>query len=148
MSGRGDRYKRMKPLMVPGGACTDEENMVYSASAREYAARMTRSKFVLSMKGTGNACFRDMEALVAGAVPVLDGYRSGGKALWDDTLPAVHVPECGSGHVAKYCNPKELTRDFFEKEYAKLEKRRGSLNVQKAFWPYWLYHVFQQVPKI
>ena len=40
------------------------------------------------------ACYRDVEAVAAGAVPVLDGYRSGGKNLFGDDFPAIHIPEC------------------------------------------------------
>ena len=144
---RGDRYKRMEPLVAPGGACTDDAHLLAHVGLGEYAERLTRSKFVLSMKGNGNACFRDMETIVAGSVPVLDGYCSGGKALWDDSVPALHIPDCGNRHVAKYCDPGTLTREFLTVEYAKLEGKRQTLNVQKAFWPYWLYHVFLPVPE-
>lgn len=39
-----------------------------------------------------------------------------------------------------------MTVDWLEAQYAALEARRDELNVAKAFWPFWLYHVFLQVP--
>jgi hypothetical protein len=135
---------------MKNGACTDEglTKPTYSVGGDVYMSKLATSKFVLSPAGNGFACYRDNEAAAAGAVPVLDGYLSGGKHLFDDTFPAVHIPDCSRGpwDNPKYCNPEAITKDFLEAEYAKLEARRKELNVAKVYWPYWLYHIFKQVP--
>jgi len=135
---------------MKNGACTDEglAKPSYHVSGDVYMEKLATSKFVLSPAGNGYSCYRDTEAAAAGAVPVLDGWRSGGKHLFDATFPAIHVPECSTGpsENPRYCHPEAITRKFLEDEYLKLEARRDELNTAKVYWPYWLYHVFRQVP--
>jgi len=145
--GRSDRIS----ALTANGACTDDG--ASRVSQEEYVSRFHRSKFVLSPIGGGYSCFRDAEAVLAGAVPVLDGYLSGGKSLYDENFPAVHVPLCGSLATGVntpkenpvYCEPELVTAAFLEAEYAKLEMRRDELDTAKVYWPYWLYHAFKQV---
>jgi len=172
MTDRANRGIRIRELeSMSGGVCSDLD--IKKVSPAEFARRMADSKFVLSPVGAGKQCYRDTEIIASGAVAVLDGFISGGHNLhggldlYDANMPAIHVPLCklkqgdgpnnrtfsepvGSGGAGgsrlNYCHPESLTRDWFEKEYAKIEGRRHKLNVAKAYWPYWLYHVFIQVP--
>jgi hypothetical protein len=166
---RGVRINELESMS--GGVCSDLG--VKKVSPKEFAARMANSKFVLSPIGAGKQCYRDSEIIASGAVAILDGFISGGHNLqggldlFDSSMPAIHLPICqfvpaaapnngsfskpvthvGSGGARiNWCNLESLTKDWFEAEYAKLEARRHNLNVAKAYWPYWLYHVFIQVP--
>ena len=170
MTDRANRGIRIRELeSMSGGVCSDLG--VQKVSPKEFARRMADSKFVLSPVGAGKQCYRDSEIIAAGAVAVLDGFISGGHNLhggldlFDASMPAIHVPLCNkpaggpknrsfsepissngiSGRL-NYCYPESMTKEWFEKEYAKLEARRHKLNVAKVYWPYWLYHVFIQVP--
>ena len=170
MTNRANRGTRIRELeSMSGGVCSDLN--VRKVSPKEFARRMANSKFVLSPIGAGNQCFRDSEIIAAGGVAILDGFLSGGHNLrggldlFDSSMPAIHVPLCNkpaggpknrsfsepissngiSGRL-NYCYPESMTKEWFEKEYAKLEARRHKLNVAKVYWPYWLYHVFIQVP--
>jgi hypothetical protein len=147
MSDRGGRYKKVEKLMKMG-VCSDEGTAVKGVGFREYFNRLSNSKFVLSPSGNGFACYRDLEAVVAGAVTVLDGFLSGGKHLFDSTFPAIHVPvDITAGRGAPVpVYTQEITAAWLEAEYAKIEARRDELDVAKLFWPYWMYHVFEQVP--
>jgi len=171
MTDRANRGIRIRELeSMSGGVCSDLG--VQKVSPKEFARRMADSKFVLSPVGAGKQCYRDSEIIAAGAVAVLDGFISGGHNLhggldlFDASMPAIHVPLCkikqgngpnnrtfsepiGSGGATarlNYCHPEAMTKEWFVKEYAKLEARRHKLNVAKVYWPYWLYHVFIQVP--
>ena len=139
--------------LVQTGACVEAEGLPNSRKSdrgQEYVRIMATSRFVWSPSGEGYACFRDAESVYAGAVPVLDGHHSGGALLYDDSFPAIHIPECVNPFTLKvnpaYCHPEDVTPAFLEAEYAKLEERRGELNTAKVYWPYWLYHVFKQIP--
>lgn len=138
---RASRDTRIAKLNnLNGGVCGDVP--LQMTSPQEYAVRLSNSKFALSPIGQGKQCFRDVETIVAGSVPVLDAYISGGPMLYDREMPVLHQPICG--HT--YCRMENMTAAYFDREYAKLEARRNELNVAKAFWPYWLYQVFRQVP--
>ena len=135
---RGDRIRALERLS--GGVCSDQIGT--KAPPDEYVQHLTNSKFSLSPVGLGNQCFRDTEIIVAGGVAVLDANHSGGPTLYDHNMPVLHMPICKQN----YCDMEKLTPSWFESEYAKLEARRDELTVSKSFWPYWLYHVFFQVP--
>jgi hypothetical protein len=162
-TGRANRENRILDL-VKSRACSDQPFSTghQTVPFHEYLARMSNSKFVLSPTGNGFANHRDLEAAVAGAVPVLDGHCSGGKWLFDDRFPAIHLPvelklgrpsalgglrgPHGGPPVPEYKRPEAITRAWLEAEYAKLEARRDELDVAKLYWPHWLYRVFLQIP--
>ena len=125
---------------LSGGVCSDQIGT--KALPDEYVQHLTNSKFALSMVGLGKQCFRDTEIIVAGGVAVLDANHSGGSKLYDYNMPVLHMPICQQN----YCAMENMTKTWFEAEYSKLEARRDELTVSKSFWPYWLYHVFLQVP--
>ena len=156
MNGRSRRYERVE-FLTDHGACSDE-GLPHTAPLPDYAARIAGVKFGLSPVGAGFACHRDTEVAVLGAVPVLDGHLSGGHVIFDANFPALHIPVCSGtnnirieGSLSKgtqvgYCHPGNLTEDWLLAEYTKLEARRHELDMAKVFFPYWLYHVFRDVP--
>ena len=142
---RNGRAERLKELHN-NGACKDDG--LARENLENYVARLASAKFVFSFTGNGKACYRDIEAVVAGSVPILDGYFSGGVGgvFDDDHFPAVHVPMKNyfpALHLGNsYLSPTNITSEWLESEYRKLEARCPKLSVSKAFWPYWLYQVF------
>ena len=142
---RNGRAERLKELHN-NGACKDDG--LARENLENYVARLASAKFVFSFTGNGKACYRDIEAVVAGSVPILDGYFYGGVGgvFDDDHFPAVHGPMkkyFPALHLGNsYLSPTNITSEWLESEYRKLEARRPKLSVSKAFWPYWLYQVF------
>ena len=146
MSSRAGRHQRVQGLESANpGLCSDRIQDYVNES--EYVKRLRSSRFVLSMTGLGRSCHRDAEVLAAGAVPVLDGAWSGGPRLFDEYFPAVHANVCGAEHAPQYCNSSEMTKHWFDDQYKSLNSKRSKLSVSKVFWPFWLYHVFLQVPE-
>lgn len=142
ISGRRPHSDSIRELdHAAGGVCSDQIGT--KASPEEYIRNLTNSKFSLSPIGGGKQCYRDTDIIVAGGVPVLDGYLSGGPTLYDENVPVIHAPMCKNQN---YCDLEKMTKSWFESEYAKLEARRDELSVSKSVWPYWLYHVFLPVP--
>ena len=145
MSPRANRHERIREMEeASGGVCSD--NVLSSSTPVDFPQRLSRSRFAVSMVGQGRQCFRDTEILLAGAVPLLDGYISGGKKLYGDDVPALHMEICRVKGNGNYCNLSAITPEWLDAEYAKIEERRAELNLRKFYWPYWLYHVFAQVP--
>ena len=158
---RGGRLDRVHDLAASDhGLCEDLTRGVNGPrlSEEDYAARLTQAKFVLSPSGKGKANFRDMEAVIAGAVPVIDEFIDETNALYGDDFPVIRMPVCygtssnvpprsHSSNFPHYCNTSRLSAAFLEEEYAQLEARRPNLSVSQAFWPFWLYHMFIQVPQ-
>jgi hypothetical protein len=154
----GLRGGRILDLQRRTGVCSDVGNKTGNirdvrtprVASYQYAARLAQSVFVLSLTGNGFSNHREVEALAAGAIPVVDDYLSGGKDLYDDaSFPIVHVPTCGweARKVAPvWCHPEKITRSWLESKYDEIEARRETLNLRKIYWPYWLYYVFEQVP--
>ena len=61
-------------------------------SADDYVRELLRSKFVLSPSGMGWDCYRHWEALVYGAIPIIEHYnRSDGWYRVFEGLPVVWV---------------------------------------------------------
>ena len=103
------------------GECSDDA----------YRHVLLSSDFVFSPQGHGEANFRDVEAVVAGAIPVLDApRRTRLRSLFAD-MPAVFVDDWNN-----------VTPAFLEAEYAAAVARGpAAFDVAKAYWPFWLHGI-------
>ena len=88
----------------------------------EYVRLLLESRFVFSPAGHGHSNHREWEALVAGAVPVVD-HSDDLAELWRG-LPMVQVRDWST-----------VTPTFLESEWKRLQ--RQSWDLKKAYWPYW-----------
>jgi hypothetical protein len=113
---------------------------------QEYIRRLSISKLVWSPAGHGLSTFRDLEVLLAGAIPVLDGLP-GRKELFETKfrrLPVIWVPGkyCRSQH---FCPSVNVTPAWLDDQWNSLMKDRSEFDVAEAFWPYWLYQLSTQI---
>ena len=100
-----DYQQTLMRLRAQGFACPIGGGRPLSS----YVALMSGAKFVWSPRGHGWSNHRDWEALVAGAVPVLDHHASF-EALYRE-LPSVHVRDWAN-----------VTPAFLEAEWARIER--------------------------
>uniref|UniRef100_A0A7S1AX30 RXYLT1 C-terminal domain-containing protein n=1 Tax=Noctiluca scintillans TaxID=2966 RepID=A0A7S1AX30_NOCSC len=96
-----------------------------------YYEALSDAKFALSPRGNGYNCFRTWEALSFGAIPVVD-YHPAHEELYRH-LPVVQVKDWN-----------EVTPQFLESEWKRITAPRVS-NLAKAFLPYWINEVFQNM---
>ena len=118
---RGERAAGLMRLRAQGFACPIGGGRPLSS----YVALMSGAKFVWSPRGHGWSNHRDWEALVAGAVPVLDHHASF-EVLYRE-LPSVQVRDWAN-----------VTPAFLEAEWARIEREAARFNMNKLYWPYWL----------
>lgn len=97
-----------------------------TVSRHEFIELLLTSRFVFSPAGHGHANHRDWEALVAGAVPVVD-YSPDHAELWEG-LPVVQVRDWAT-----------VTPAFLEAEWRRLAASRDELRMEKVWWPWWLH---------
>lgn len=85
---------------------------------------MLTSKFVYSPNGVGEQCYREYEALVAGAIPVLDNSSYVFRRSLLERLPVVLVN-----------NWSAITPDFLEAKWREFSRR--DFDVAVLYLPYW-----------
>lgn len=90
-----------------------------------YAAALADADFVVSPPGKGRACYRHFEAIIAGAVPILDYDPSPAMADLYHDMPVFRVTDWGK-------NVTEIHLRHF------LHWARRFADVRKAFLPYWI----------
>lgn len=90
---------------------------------RAYMEAMLTSKFVLSPFGNGHNNHREWEALVAGAIVLVDADPL--LEVLHEGLPVMHVR-----------NWSLVTPAYLEAQWARFQQRKVSLT--KAYMPYWL----------
>ena len=115
-------------------------------SMHQYTKRLAAARMVWSPAGYGLSNYRDVEAVIAGAVPVMDGLP-GRRELFEKKFrnwPVVWVPgkPCKSQN---FCPEINVTRQWLEAEWEKIMARRCELDIAEAFWPYWLYQLSVQI---
>ena len=96
-----------------------------------------RHRYVLALWGNGHNDFRVWEALMAGAVPVVQHFDEQDGLF--DGLPVVRVRDWSA-----------LTPGLLEREWQFIEEglARGSISWTKAFLPYWFYqHTAHMLPE-
>ena len=96
----------------------------YWCPPRDYGDLLATAKFTISPYGHGWQNFREWEVLALGGVPLVD-WHPVTEGLWRD-LPVVQVR-----------NWTLVTPQFLEGEWTRLQQQRDSLDLKKAFWPYW-----------
>ena len=84
---------------------------------------------MLAPQGKGRACYREWEALAAGAAALVDWDPSPAMAALYDGLPVVRVRDW-----------RGVTPAFLEGELARLRAAdaRGDLDLRKLYLPYWI----------
>ena len=90
----------------------------------KYSDLMFESTFVFSPRGAGGQNHRDWEALIAGAIPLVD-YNEAFDQLWDG-LPVLQVKDWSL-----------ITPEYLRAEWKRMHGRSYSL--QKAYAPYWIH---------
>eukprot|EP00633_Aureoumbra_lagunensis_P012360 CAMPEP_0197362790 /NCGR_PEP_ID=MMETSP0893-20130614/64229_1 /TAXON_ID=44058 ORGANISM="Aureoumbra lagunensis, Strain CCMP1510" /NCGR_SAMPLE_ID=MMETSP0893 /ASSEMBLY_ACC=CAM_ASM_000539 /LENGTH=355 /DNA_ID=CAMNT_0042884669 /DNA_START=167 /DNA_END=1234 /DNA_ORIENTATION=+ len=95
----------------------------------QYAQRMLSAKFVVSPHGNGRACHREWEALLSGAIPLVDFDDSSSMAELLNGLPVIRVQDWQS-----------ITPTFLKNEYLRLSEAAAQhkLGLSKVYVPYWL----------
>ena len=89
---------------------------------------MLDSKFVYSPNGIGEQCYREYEALISGAIPLVDATTYGQRNAILRHLPVILVS-----------NWSHVTPDFLERTYDTM--KRQSFDVSILYLPYW-YDVY------
>jgi len=110
------RLDKQNALRANGFSC--EHN------CQDYVKLMLSHTFVFSPWGNGHNNHRDWEALVAGAIPLVD-YDPNLEELWDG-LPVVRVR-----------NWSHVTADYLQAEWRALQAM-SNLSWSKVYWPYWM----------
>ena len=149
MKDRNGRVPRAADMQRQG-LCMDSKTG--KVTMQEYITRLTTSKFVWSPVGHGISTFRDLEIILAGAVPVMDGY-AGRKELFDAkfrNLPVIWVPgqNCKRSEThftLVFCPSINITAQWLEEQYKGVMAKRDELDIAEAFWPYWLYQFSRQI---
>ncbi|KAH8098686.1 hypothetical protein JL720_1646 [Aureococcus anophagefferens] len=89
---------------------------------------MLHSKFVYSPNGIGEQCYREYEALVSGAIPLVDATAYDQRNALLRHLPVILVS-----------NWSNVTPQFLERAYATMSKQ--SFDVSHLYLPFW-YDVY------
>ncbi|KAJ8603438.1 hypothetical protein CTAYLR_003971 [Chrysophaeum taylorii] len=151
--GRVERALQMQPELCENFNPDDGFGHV---DADVYADRLLDSKIVWSPRGHGLSCFRDHEALLAGAAVVLDNYVGldgfegvdadpGRFPSWDPLVPVIWVPlDASKCKIHSTCArpTRNITKSWLEEQYKKIHNQREKLDLKRAYWPFWLYHIF------
>ena len=110
-----ERPAKLATLRANGFACAHD--------CGAYVDVMLSSRFVASPRGNGPQNHRDFEALLAGAIPLVD-YDPRLAPLWEG-LPVVQVRDW-----------KEVTPAYLRRVWADMQTREYDL--AKAYFPHWL----------
>lgn len=106
-----------------------------SHSYKTYLAELGHSKFVLSPGGMGLDCYRHWEALLMGAIPVLEHLnRTDGWYRTFSNLPVAWIDS--------YDN---LTPQFLEQEYERIIQQASTFRYEKLTKRYWIQMIQRQV---
>ena len=89
---------------------------------------MLNSKFVYSPNGIGEQCYREYEALISGAVPLVDATNYTQRNFLLSRLPVILVSDWS-----------KITPDFLNAAYARMSAM--SFDVSVLYMPYW-YDVY------
>ena len=116
------RSTKMAVLIANGLPCS-----LRSCNASETRERYLTSKFVVSMRGEGAQNYREWEAMMAGAIPLVD-YDARLVHLWAG-LPVLQVR-----------NWSAITKERLDFEWAAAQERvrQGWWSWTKLFFPFWL----------
>ncbi|KAJ8609627.1 hypothetical protein CTAYLR_006301 [Chrysophaeum taylorii] len=87
---------------------------------------MLGSKFVYSPNGVGEQCYREYEALVSGAIPVLDDSTYARRHAALSELPTVRVENASW---------ETITPEFLEKKWEEMSRR--DFDVSVLYLPHW-----------
>ena len=132
MAGFGARKKMWAALRKNGFVCNQTP-----VPREQYPFELLDSRFVAAAHGNGHNNHREWEAMVAGAVPLVDYHAP--LAPTFEGLPVVLVKDWHAV-TAEFLRAKweEVTRDAAE----------GRVSLTKAFWPHWLERLTaMQVPQ-
>lgn len=101
-----------------------------------YFEALFDSRFVLCPRGFGLATFRFYEALLAGAVPVVDTAADPGGRLLEDLYRDMPVLSVSRAF-------EDLDPDLLEGAWGRLRARdaENALDVKAAFLPYWIREI-------
>jgi len=127
---RPGRQRKMDLLAQKGFECKTHAKECGNTRTA-YMDRLLESKFVFSPQGMGMNNHRDWEALLAGAVPLVD-YHAELEPMWE-TLPVVRVRDWAN-----------VTPAFLETEWERLHLD-ASLEWTRIYLPFWLDRLLHAV---
>ena len=134
-SGRGRETRRQKLQTLYRNGLLECADPDPSVPHSEYINQMLRSRFVISPPGNGRANHREWEALIAGAVPVVE-YNPAFEPMYE-TLPVVRVN-----------NWTEVTPAFLERQWALIHNASAQFDMAPLYWPYWLAQLTHRVSEL
>lgn len=113
-----ERILKLQILQANGFACQPD--------CERYVGELLNATFVASPRGNGPQNHRDFEALIAGAIPLVD-YHPRLAPMWEG-LPVIQVR-----------NWLEITPSYLRGMWAKMHTQEFDL--AKAYFPYWLHRL-------
>ena len=116
------RDSLLDALRARGIPCVADDKLRRPA---DYFARLLAARMVLCPRGLGVATFRAYEALLAGAVPVMQRYAPH-DSLWAG-LPVILLDDLANATPAA-----------LHAAYDDLVERRHQLDLRRGFAPYWI----------
>lgn len=163
MTDRGGRSPRAREFQKYGLCTTYKHNK--KTAINRYVDTMVHSRIVWSPMGHAIRCFRDLEALYAGAAIMLDSLRgktaasqasqlsgfpgsdkSSDFTYFSHKVPVIWLP--GHGKDLQYEMDIDFSVDWMEAQYAKILEadKNGALDLAEIYWPYWFYHMTRDMP--
>lgn len=111
---RAEAFRYYQELNSP--EVTVEKNVSFD----QYLYRLATHKFVLSPCGNGIDCYRNLESLYMGCVPIIENHP--GLSYFDKTmLPHLYVDDlCMNQHIIQYLSKLDLMNFDWDLEEAKL----------------------------
>ena len=130
--GIGEIFSRVRRFAVTDALAANGFNCTHGPRRRgepPASEAYLNAEFVLAPQGKGRACYREWEALAAGAAALVDWDPSPAMAALYDGLPVVRVRDW-----------RGVTPAFLEGELARLRAAdaRGDLDLRKLYLPYWI----------
>merc|ERR1712151_76512 len=120
-----ERASKQSTLVKNGFSCDGK------VSAPEYMTRLLHAKFVFAPKGKGMQTYREWEALLAGAVPLMDEREACMKEAYIG-LPVIFVKDWW-----------KVTPQFLEGKWDEILRgvKTGAYDMRKNYFPYWLHQI-------
>ena len=115
----------------------------------EVIEMQSTARFVWSPRGVGVACFRDLEVLYSGAVPVMDDDGAKAKHAWWADLPHLFIHNDDSSDKFNFRPADDaIDKQALEAEWALIVAReeRGGYDARQMYWPYHLYELTRHFP--
>lgn len=155
-AGPGSRVRKLGKLQTNSFPCDCGVRGEHYCSKANYTDLFFDSKFAFSPAGNGWTNYRDWEAIQFGTVPLLD-YHPSFTELYRD-MPVVTLKDCNSnalassGPLVDYCKDPaargvtdwdEVTPDWLEGEWRRIQAQASKYDMKRLYWPYWFHRLYE-----